>query len=53
MTQDELTFSESLLTDWSVDRVDNTRGYEPDNIVVVSSQVNRAKSNLDLEQMTC
>ena len=51
VTHDELTFSEGLLTDWSVDRVDNTRGYEPDNIVVVSSQVNRAKSNLDLEQM--
>jgi len=36
---------------WSVDRVDNTRGYCPDNIVIVSALVNEAKSDLDLSAL--
>ncbi len=49
--QERFTFSGGLLTDWSIDRIDNTRGYEPDNIVVVSVKVNQAKSNLNLDEM--
>jgi hypothetical protein len=39
------------LVDWSIDRIDNTRGYEPDNIVVVSVKVNQAKRYLNLDEM--
>ena len=42
------TFAENNDTDWSIDRVDNTLGYCPDNIVIVSVLANQAKSNLDL-----
>ncbi|TRW95827.1 hypothetical protein [Candidatus Methylobacter oryzae] len=42
------TFAENNATDWSVDRVDNTLGYCPDNIVIVSVIANQAKSGLDL-----
>lgn len=42
------TFAENDSTDWSVDRVDNSRGYCRDNIVIVSVVANQAKSNLDL-----
>jgi hypothetical protein len=51
VTLEPLTFSEGLLSDWSIDRIDNNRGYEPDNIVVVSVKVNQAKSNLNLDEM--
>jgi hypothetical protein len=51
VTGEEFSFSEGILTDWSVDRVNNDRGYEPNNIVIVSVKVNQAKSNLDLEEM--
>lgn len=42
------TFAENHDTDWSVDRIDNNRGYCPDNIVIVSVIVNRSKSDMDL-----
>ena len=42
------TFAENKATDWSVDRIDNTCGYCPDNIVIVSVIANQAKSDLDL-----
>jgi hypothetical protein len=42
------TFAENDSTDWSVDRVDNNRGYCSDNVVIVSVLANQAKSNLDL-----
>ncbi len=48
ITGKEFTFAENNDTDWSVDRVDNNRGYCSDNVVVVSVIVNKAKSNLDL-----
>ena len=51
VTQERFTFSDGLLSDWSIDRIDNNRGYEPDNIVVVSVKVNQAKSNLNLDEM--
>ena len=48
ITQVSFTFAENNATDWSVDRVDNMRGYCPDNIVIVSVIANQAKSDLDL-----
>jgi hypothetical protein len=51
ITQLPFTFAENNATDWSVDRVDNTRGYCPDNIVIVSAIANQAKSDLDLSGM--
>jgi hypothetical protein len=48
VTDVSFTFAEKADTDWSVDRIDNDRGYCPDNIVIVSVIVNRSKSNLDL-----
>jgi hypothetical protein len=32
----------------SLDRIDNSRGYTPDNIAVISKRMNTAKSNLTL-----
>jgi hypothetical protein len=48
ITELPFTYAEIDATDWSIDRVDNTRGYCPDNIVIVSVIVNQAKSDLDL-----
>ena len=48
VTKIPFTFAENDATDWSVDRIDNDRGYCPDNIVIVSVCVNQAKSDLDL-----
>ncbi len=48
VTNEPFTFAENNDTDWSVDRIDNGRGYCPDNIVIVSVIVNQAKSDLDL-----
>jgi len=36
---------------YSVDRIDSSKGYEPDNIVVVSARANTLKSNATLEEM--
>lgn len=33
----------------SIDRIDNTKGYVPDNIAIISCGANRAKSNLGLD----
>lgn len=35
----------------SVDRIDNSRGYVPDNVVVVSFRANRIKSDATLDEM--
>ena len=51
VTKVPFTFAENDDTDWSVDRIDNDRGYCPDNIVIVSVIVNQAKSDLDLSGM--
>lgn len=48
ITGQPFTFAEHNATDWSVDRIDNTRGYCPDNILIVSTIANQAKSDLDL-----
>lgn len=51
ITEEKFTFAENNDTDWSVDRIDNNRGYCPDNIVIVSVIANKAKSNLDLSEI--
>lgn len=35
----------------SIDRIDSDRGYEIDNIIVISWKANRLKSNASLEEM--
>jgi hypothetical protein len=35
----------------SVDRIDNSRGYTHDNIVIVSFKANRLKSNASIEEL--
>ena len=57
ITEELFTFAHKEMTDWSIDRVDNTRGYCPDNIEIVSVKANKAKGDLDLahiiEQAVC
>lgn len=48
ITGQHFTFAEHNATDWSVDRIDNARGYCSDNIVIVSTIANQAKGDLDL-----
>lgn len=35
--------------DWSIDRVNSSKGYTEDNIIVLSSDANKAKDDLDIE----
>lgn len=35
----------------SFDRVDSTKGYTKDNVIIVSHRVNKLKSNASLEEM--
>lgn len=35
----------------SIDRIDNSRGYTPDNIVIVSYRANRLKSDASIEEL--
>lgn len=51
VTKQRFTSAENDDTDWSVDRINNSLGYLPNNIVVVSAGVNRAKSDMNLLQM--
>ena len=48
ITEQILTFADHKDTDWSVDRIDSHQGYYPDNIVIVSTIANLAKTELDL-----
>lgn len=36
---------------YSIDRIDSSRGYEPDNIQVISLKANRAKNNLTEKEL--
>jgi hypothetical protein len=36
---------------YSVDRIDNTRGYDNDNVCIMSLKANRIKSNATLEEL--
>lgn len=38
-------------TDWSVDRLDNTQGYVPGNICVLSARVNVLKGDMDFQTL--
>jgi hypothetical protein len=51
ITLKPFTYAENDATDWSVDRIDNQRGYTPDNVVVISRIANQAKSDLDLQSI--
>ncbi|MDO8827739.1 hypothetical protein [Methylophaga sp.] len=46
-----LTSSTLTDSDWSVDRLDNDRGYEPNNIVVMSSAANKIKDDIPLIEL--
>lgn len=48
ITKQPLTYAENHETDWSVDRVDNDCGYTPENIVILSTLANQAKTDMDL-----
>lgn len=37
----------------SVDRVDNTKGYVPENIRIISLRANQLKSNASIEEIEC
>lgn len=50
-TQKPLTMGTGEDTDFSVDRVDNDKGYEADNIFVMSSYANQAKDDISLEEL--
>lgn len=51
VTGREMTVAKILDTDWSVDRLDNERGYLPDNIVIMSSMANQAKGDITLHDL--
>ena len=36
---------------YSIDRIDSSKGYEIDNIIVISNRANRCKSNLSYEEL--
>ena len=36
---------------YSIDRIDSNRGYEADNIIVISNKANRMKNNGSLEEL--
>ena len=49
----ELYFNRSQASDnsYSIDRIDSTRGYEIDNIIVISQRANRIKNNATFEEL--
>lgn len=47
----ELTLSTGEPSDLSVDRVDNTKGYIPNNIIILSAKVNGAKGSISLAEL--
>ena len=47
VTYNKLTYGTNELTDWSVDRVVNSIGYVPGNVIILSTKANLAKSNLN------
>lgn len=42
---------EQLDNSFSIDRIDSSKGYEIDNIIVISWKANRAKSNLSKDEL--
>ena len=49
----ELKFNKNKAADdsYSIDRVDSSRGYEIDNIVVISQKANRIKNNATSDEL--
>ena len=49
----ELYFNRSCASDnsYSIDRIDSLRGYEIDNIIVISQRANRIKNNATFEEL--
>ena len=49
----ELKFNKDKAADdsYSIDRVDSSRGYEIDNIIVISQKANRIKNNATPEEL--
>ena len=45
-------FGKTLRNSYSIDRVDNTKGYVPGNVKIISWWANYLKSNLTAEQAT-
>ena len=46
VTLEGLTYGELAPTDWSIERADNRYGYEPGNLIILSTRANKAKSDL-------
>lgn len=47
-----LKFNNKLMDDsYSIDRIDSTKGYEIDNIIVISWKANRLKNNASNEEL--
>ena len=51
VTFDTLTYARNCDQDWSIDRVDNDRGYERGNLIILSRRVNAAKSALSYPEI--
>lgn len=48
-----LTYNRGKAQDnsYSIDRIDSTKGYEPDNIIVISNKANRMKNDGTIEEL--
>ena len=51
VTREVLTHGERLGSDWSVDRLNNDGAYAPNNLAVMSTRANAAKSDRSFEQV--
>lgn len=54
ITGEPLYFNYGKATDnsFSIDRIDSTKGYSIDNIIVISNRVNRIKNNATPEELS-
>lgn len=47
----ELSLDENRWTSPSIDRIDSSRGYTPDNVRIISNRANTIKSNATAEEL--
>ena len=49
-----LTFNRGAAQDnsYSIDRIDSSKGYEVDNVIIVSNRVNKLKSDATIDELT-